>query len=76
MAEIDRANFFQLDAMDIDSLEQQLHVEGTVFHRVVMSALPRGKRYKPLVSEHGSYYAACMRARSNALQVWYQKEPN
>ena len=56
MAEIVRAQFLQLGAMDVDNLEQQLQVEGTLFHRVVLSALPRGKRYKPLVSEYGSYY--------------------
>ena len=56
MAEIARAQFLQLGALDIENLEQQLQVEGTVFHRVVLSALPRGKRYKPLVSEYGSYY--------------------
>ena len=37
-------------------LQQQLLVEQPSLHRLVLSALPRGKKFKPLVSEYGSYH--------------------
>ena len=56
MAEIVRNQLMQLGVVDVESLAQQLEVEHTSLHRVVLSALPRGKKYKPLVSEYGKYH--------------------
>eukprot|EP00435_Cladocopium_sp_Y103_P000779 s5414_g1.t1 len=55
LAEIVRAKLLELGVIDVDNLQQQLEVEQTSLHRVVLSALPRGKRFKPLVSEYGAY---------------------
>ena len=45
----------QLGVVDVENLAQQLEVEHKSLHRVVLSALPRGKKFKPLVSEYGEY---------------------
>eukprot|EP00435_Cladocopium_sp_Y103_P000018 s3918_g1.t1 len=55
LAEIVRAKLLELGVIDVDNLQQQLEVEQTSLHRVVLPALPRGKRFKPLVSEYGAY---------------------
>ena len=56
MAEIVRDQLLQLGVVDADNLEQQIQVEHTSLNRVVLSALPRGKKFKPLVSEYGQYH--------------------
>ena len=56
MAEIVRDQLLQLGVVDVDNLEQQIQVEHTSLNRVVLSALPRGKKFKPLVSEYGQYH--------------------
>ena len=56
MAEIVRQHWLELGVVDADHLQQQIEVEQPSLHRLVLSALPRGKRFKPLVSEYGSYY--------------------
>jgi hypothetical protein len=56
MAEIVRDQLLQLGVVDVENLEQQIQVEHTSLHRVVLSALPRGKKFKPLVSEYGQYH--------------------
>ena len=55
MAEIVRDQLLQLGVVDVENLAQQLEVEHKSLHRVVLSALPRGKKFKPLVSEYGEY---------------------
>ena len=45
-------------AVDPQDMEQQQQIEQPSMHRLVLSALPRGKKLKPLVSEYGSYVVA------------------
>ena len=56
MAEIVRDQWLKLGVVDADNLQKQLIVEQPSLHWLVLSALPRGKRFKPLVSKHGSYH--------------------
>ena len=55
LAEAFRAALLQQGAVDVESLQQQQAVEEASLHRFVLDALPRGKKYKPLVSEYGAY---------------------
>ena len=55
LAEVVRAQWIQIGVVDVENLQQQLKVEQHSLHRVVLSALPRGKKFKPLVSEYGTY---------------------
>ena len=55
LAELCRNQLLSLGAIEPEDLEQQQKVESMSTHRIVLSALPRGKKFKPLVSEYGSY---------------------
>ena len=55
LAERFRDALLRLGAIDVETMEQQQQVEQPSMHRILMDALPRGKKYKPLVSEYGSY---------------------
>ena len=55
LAEVVRDQWIQIGVVDVENLQQQLKVEQHSLHRVVLSALPRGKKFKPLVSEYGTY---------------------
>ena len=55
LAESFRDALLRLGAIDVETMEQQQQVEQPSMHRILMDALPRGKKYKPLVSEYGSY---------------------
>ena len=54
LAELCRNQLLTLGAIEPEDMEQQQQVESTSIHRIVLSALPRGKKFKPLVSEYGS----------------------
>ena len=41
-------------ALDVDDFPKQIKSQGKRLNRVVIGALPGGKRGKPLVSEYGS----------------------
>ena len=56
MAEIVRDKWLESGVVDAEHLQQQISVEQPSLHRLVLSALPRGKKFKPLVSEYGSYH--------------------
>ena len=55
LAERFRDALLRLGAIDVETMEQPQQVEQASMHRILMDALPRGKNYKPLVSEYGSY---------------------
>eukprot|EP00435_Cladocopium_sp_Y103_P002681 s223_g1.t1 len=55
LAESFRATLLEQGAIDVQSLEEQQQVDLPGLHRLILDALPRGKRYKPLVSEYGAY---------------------
>jgi hypothetical protein len=44
-----------MGAVDVENLEQQQQAEQPSMHRFILGALPRGKKFKPLVSEYGAY---------------------
>ena len=48
LAESFRAALLDLGVVDVDNFETQQQVEQTPMHRLIMGALPRGKKYKPL----------------------------
>ena len=54
LAELCRNQLLALGAVDPQDLQQQLLQDNCSLHRLVLSALPRGKKFKPLVSEYGS----------------------
>ena len=39
----------------IEDLQQQLEATSSSGHRFILGMLPRGKKFKPLVSEYGAY---------------------
>ena len=45
----------QKGAQDVVSLHQQLEHQETTAHSFLLSAVPRGKKFKPLVSEYAHY---------------------
>ena len=51
-------------AQDIVSLVQQVELQDTTAHSFLLGALPRGKKFKPLVSEY-SHYFQCVLAPNN-----------
>eukprot|EP00435_Cladocopium_sp_Y103_P002245 s2809_g1.t1 len=55
LAESFRAALLEQGVIDVQSLEEQQQVELPALHRLVLDALPRGKRHKPLVSEYGCH---------------------
>ena len=58
LAELCRQQLLVEGAVDPQDMEQQQQIEQPSMHRLVLSALPRGKKFKPLVSEYGSYVVA------------------
>ena len=55
LAECFRAALLAMGAVDVESLQQQQQVEDASLHRLILDALPRGQKFKPLVSEYGEY---------------------
>jgi len=55
LAECFRAALLDMGALDVEDLQQQQQTEQPSMHRLIMGALPRGKKFKPLVSEYGTY---------------------
>ena len=55
LAECFRAALLDLGAVDVEDMDQQKQAEQLSMHRIILGALPRGKKFKPLVSEYGAY---------------------
>jgi hypothetical protein len=55
LAECFRSAMLQLGAVDVEDLMQQQQAEQPSLHRIILDALARGKKFKPLVSEYGTY---------------------
>ena len=55
LAAIIKDHAFSMGAHDVTSLQQQLEETSTSGHRFILGMLPRGKKFKPLVSEYGAY---------------------
>ena len=53
LAELCRQQFLLAGAVDPQDLFEQQASQQPSMHRLVLSALPRGKKFKPLVSEYG-----------------------
>lgn len=49
----------------VDTLQEQIETSNTTAHRFLINMLPRGKKYKPLVSEYGSYALVATKPREN-----------
>ena len=55
LAVIIKDHAFSMGAHDVTNLQQQLEETATSGHRFILGMLPRGKKFKPLVSEYGAY---------------------
>ena len=55
LAAIIKDHAFSMGAHDVTNLQQQLEETSTSGHRFILGMLPRGKKFKPLVSEYGAY---------------------
>ena len=55
LAAIIKDHAFSMGAHDVTSLQRQLEETSTSGHRFILGMLPRGKKFKPLVSEYGAY---------------------
>ena len=58
LAGIVKAKLLDFGAVDVQSLLEQQAVSEQTMHRFVLDLLPRKSKYKPLVSEYGSYQTA------------------
>ena len=52
----------------IDDLQQQLETTPSSGHRFILGMLPRGKKFKPLVSEYGTYQKHVFQANHQTLR--------
>ena len=55
LASIVKDKALQFGAQDIQELQQQLESTSVSAQRLILGMLPRGKKFKPLVSENDSY---------------------
>ena len=55
LAAIIKDHAFAMGAHDVTNLQQQLEETSLSGHRFILGMLPRGKKFKPLVSEYGAY---------------------
>ena len=55
LAAIIKDHAFSMGAHDVTNLRQQLEETSMSGHRFILGMLPRGKKFKPLVSEYGAY---------------------
>ena len=55
LASIIKEKSLSMGVQAIDTLQQQLETTSSSGHRFILGMLPRGKKFKPLVSEYGAY---------------------
>lgn len=76
LAEIVRCKAVELGAQVQTELDKQIRAEHTTSHRLVLNMLPKGKTFRPLVSEFGSYWKAAIPLNSpSALQDVLNNKP-
>ena len=51
------------------TLQQQIESSETTAHRFLINMLPRGKKFKPLVSEYGSYVLVAISGQNSKLET-------
>ena len=64
----------QEGAVEPQDLPQQLAVRHHTSHRWILDMLPRGKKFKPLVSEFAQYQTFAVAASHEPEQSWFFKE--
>ena len=55
LASIIKEQAMMMGVQPIEDLQQQLEATSSSGHRFILGMLPRGKKFKPLVSEYGAY---------------------
>ena len=55
LASIIKEQAVMMGVQPIEDLQQQLETTSSSGHRFILGMLPRGKKFKPLVSEYGTY---------------------
>ena len=68
LASIIKEQALHMGAQSIDNLQQQLETTSSSGHRFILGMLPRGKKFKPLVSEYGTYQKHIFQANETKLQ--------
>lgn len=66
----------QLGAVVVGDLMQQQQIEQPSLHRIILDALPRGKKFKPLVSEYGAISPYCIIPMFKNRTFLYQRVQN
>ena len=56
-------------AIQHDTLQQQIESSETTAHRFLINMLLRGKKFKPLVSEYGSYVLVAVSGQNSRLET-------
>ena len=67
LASIVKEQAMSMGAHSIDDLQQQLATTSSSGHRFILGMLPRGKKFKPLVSEYGTYQKHVFQANQQTL---------
>ena len=67
LASIVKEQAMSMGAHPIDDLQQQLATTSSSGHRFILGMLPRGKKFKPLVSEYGTYQKHVFQANQQKL---------
>eukprot|EP00434_Breviolum_minutum_P036682 symbB.v1.2.032515.t1/scaffold3913.1/size48432/3 len=65
LADIAFQQAINLGAIFVDTLQEQIQTSDTTAHRFLINMLPRGKKFKPLVSEYGSYSLVAVKPQEN-----------
>eukprot|EP00435_Cladocopium_sp_Y103_P072753 s158_g41.t1 len=55
LASIAKIKALELGAAEVENLQEQIQTAPSTQHRILLDMLPRGRKFKPLVSEYGSY---------------------
>ena len=67
LASIVKEQAVSMGVHSIDDLQQQLETTSSSGHRFILGMLPRGKKFKPLVSEYGTYQKHVFQANQQTL---------
>ena len=67
LASIIKEQALSMGVHSIDNLQQQLETTSSSGHRFILGMLPRGKKFKPLVSEYGTYQKHVFQANQQTL---------
>ena len=67
LASIIKEQALSMGVQSIDNLQQQLETTSSSGHRFILGMLPRGKKFKPLESEYGTYQKHVFQANQQTL---------